>query len=52
MDGNFRFEDKLDYKPDNWDYCLKEDRRMFHEVKSEIETHTSVNLPHVKKLHL
>ena len=31
---------------------MDEDRRFFHEIKGEIETHTTVELPHVEKLKL
>ena len=50
VDGDFNFKDNLKYKPENWDYCLKDDRRFYHEELEEIETHTTVHLPHVKKL--
>ena len=48
FEGVFRFKDDLKFEKKNWDYCLKEDRRFFHEVKNEIETHTTVHLEHEK----
>lgn len=32
--GDYFFKDYLKYEPDNWNYCLKEDRRFYLETQN------------------